>query len=71
MKNPHMLAKAKQLANRITLDCIHLGESVYVAGSRNRSYRECDKGYGPQCACDKPQKCGPMCADYSSKTERS
>jgi hypothetical protein len=48
---------------RVKLDCVHLGEATTGPNPR-RMYLECEKGHGPQCACDKPQKCGPMCGDY-------
>lgn len=62
--NPHMEAKRRQLAHasKITLDCIHLDDEITFR--RGKAYRECNLGYGPQCACTKPQTCGPQCSGY-------
>ena len=50
---------------RVRLDCVHLGDATTGPNPR-RMYLECEKGHGPKCACDKPQTCGPMCADYET-----
>ncbi len=44
------------------LDCRHLDAAAFQSGGK--TYRECLKGHGDVCACDKPRKCGAMCADY-------
>lgn len=50
---------------KIALDCIHLDPEVFSSGGK--SYRECLKGHGDICGCDKPQKCGPKCLDYQAQ----
>ncbi len=58
--------EAELKARRIVLDCVHLGEECRRPENAKPGsvYRECEKGHGPQCACDRPQKCGSMCPDH-------
>jgi hypothetical protein len=49
----------------VKLDCVNLDPLVFENGGKK--YRECLKGHGDIRGCEKPQKCGPMCADYEKK----
>lgn len=61
-RRPQPEPKPKQ-SRTIVLDCIHLDPSVFIQGGR--AYRECLKGHGDICGCDKPRKCGlGICLDY-------
>lgn len=46
-----------------TLDCQYLDPLVFQNGGRG--FRECLKGHGDICGCERPRKCGPgLCPDY-------
>jgi hypothetical protein len=47
----------------VKLDCVNLDPLVFENGGKK--YRECLKGHGDVCGCDRPQKCGPQCGDYA------
>jgi hypothetical protein len=62
------MAGSVQRGMRTVSKCVHLGENLERREQRllglplYRTYRECGKGHGPQCGCEK--RCGPSCPDH-------